>query len=367
MKCIFCGKSAGFFKREHSECRAIAESGKKYLQEWIDYVFECRDCMNITDIIVDTVAKFNIPMEMVKKLFLESWNKKVLDAFADGEIDAEEIKILQEMLIALRIDPSDFQKSQQWQQLMAYGKRKISNLIDSLFKRSNEFAIEEEINNIAQLYGFDQAVIKQCALECWKRFLNNAFDDGVLDEFEEAQLNKVADFFDFNESDVQPYRMKIVKGAILRDVLNGVIPQRLNITNQLPIVLQKNESVIWLYNNVSAYEDRIRRHYTGGSVGLSVRVAKGVYLRSGSFKGHPVETTETTMIGNGCLIVTNKTIFWISSSKSIKIPLKKLVSVIPRSDGLILQKDGVSAKPLTLVLDDPWFICNLITNLNLIQ
>ena len=73
------------------------------------------------------------------------------------------------------------------------------------------------------------------------------------------------------------------------------------------------------------------------------------------------------MIGNGCLIVTNKTIFWISSSKSIKIPLKKLVSVIPRSDGLILQKDGVSAKPLTLALDDPWFICNLITNLNLIQ
>ena len=195
MKCIFCGKSAGFFKKEHAECRAIAEHGKKYLQEWIDYVFECRDCMNVTDIIVDTVAKFNIPIEMVKKLFLESWNKKVLDAFADGEIDADEIKILQEMLIALRIAPDDFQKSPQWQMLMEYGKRKISNLIDSFFKRHDELAIGEEINTIVKLYGFDKAVIKQCALECWKRFLNNAFDDGVLDEFEEKQLNKVADFF----------------------------------------------------------------------------------------------------------------------------------------------------------------------------
>ena len=159
----------------------------------------------------------------------------------------------------------------------------------------------------------------------------------------------------------------MVKGIILREVMEGITPNRFKIKNQLPVVLQNKETVIWLYNNVCAYEDKVRKHYVGGSSGFSVRIARGVYWRSGAIKGQPVETTETVKIGIGCLIITNKNIFWISSSKSIKIPANKIVSIIPRSNGVVLQKDGATAKPISFILDDPWFICNLIRNLNLLQ
>lgn len=122
-----------------------------------------------------------------------------------------------------------------------------------------------------------------------------------------------------------------------------------------------------MFNDVTAYENKTRRHYAGGYAGLSIRVAKGVYCRSGGFKGYPIETTETVCMGSGDFIITNKHVFWVSVAKSIKIPIKKILTVMPCSQGIILQKDGVTAKPQTFVTNDSWFTYNLISNLNLIQ
>lgn len=367
MKCIFCGKSAGFFKREHPECRAIAESAKKYLRECIDYIYTNRDCMNISEVVTNSISQYHIPQAMADDLFMECWNAKVLEAFEDGVLEDDELKILREMCTALNIDRKKLSESPQWKMLMAHGKDSMMNLIDTAIKNKDFSTLKERIAAIENSYGFSKETIKQYALEAWKRVLDKAFEDGILDRYEERLLTSLANFFDFSESEIKQYNEKIVKGAILREVMEGITPNRLNISGKLPVVLQNKETVIWISNNVWAYEDKIRRHYVGGSTGVSVRVAKGVYLRSGSFKGYPVETTETVQIGRGSLIITNKHLFWLSPSRSIKIPAKKIISVIPCSDGIILQKDGVSAKPFSFIVDDPWFVCNLISNLNLLQ
>ena len=367
MKCIFCGKSAGFLKREHPECRALAETAKKYLRECIDYIYTNRDCMNIAEVISDTITRYHIPPKMADALFMECWNAKVMSAFEDGIIEPDEIKILKEMLGPLNIKPGKLSRSPQWKRLMNYGRHHVSVIIDEAISSRDLSNLNERISAIADLYGFGKEAVKPYALESWKRFLDKAFDDGVLDEDEENLLEELADIFDFTEADIGPYNVKMVKGAILREVMEGIVPKRLTITNQLPVLLQSGESVIWVYNDVPAYEDKIRRDYVGSSTGFSVRVARGVYLRSGAFRGRPVETTETIKIGSGSLIITNKNIFWISPRRSIKIPVRKLISATPCSNGVILQKDGATAKPLMLILEDPWFTCNLISNLNLLQ
>lgn len=367
MKCIFCGKSAGFLRREHPECRAVAENAKKYLRECIDYIYANRDCMNISEVVADTVARYNIPQKMVDNLFIECWNAKVVSAFADGILEADELKILREMLVALNIDPKKLSKSSEWKRLMEHGKASVKGLIYAAMKNKDLSTVRKRVAAISDSYGFSKETIKQYAFEAWKSFLTEAFEDGILDEDEEHILKDLAEIFDFAESDIEQDNVKIVKGAILREVMEGITPRRVNVTNQLPVILQNKESVIWISNDVLAYEDKKRRYYVGGSTGFSVRVARGVYLRSGAFRGHPVETTETVKIGSGCLVVTNKHIFWFSPYRCIKIPAKKLVSVVPYSDGVVLQKDGVTARPLMLKLDDPWFISNLISNLNLLQ
>lgn len=366
MKCIFCGKSAGLFKKEHPECRAVAEQVKRYLRECIDSVYANRNCMNISEVIAETTSQYHIPQGMIDKLFIECWNAKVLAAFEDGMLEADELKILREMLTALDIDPQTVAASPQWKMLMAHGKSAVMGAIDSAVKSKDLSALGKKIAAIADAYGFNDQNIKSFALEAWRNILDKAFEDGVLSRDEERMLNESARVLGLAESDIRQYNTKIVKGAILREVLEGITPHRLTVTNHLPVMLQNQESVIWLSNGVAAYENKTSRHYVGGSTGFSVRVASGVYLRSGAFRGDPVETTETVSLGKGSLIITNKNVFWVSPQRSIKIPVKKIVAVMPCSDGLILQKDGVTAKPLILIPDDPWFICNLVSNLNLL-
>lgn len=368
MKCKYCGEPAGFFKTIHPECKKAAENGQNYIRECIDYIYAHRDCMNIAEVIDDTVKRYHIPQKIVKPLLLECWNAKVVDALADGVVSDDEIKILREMLLPFGISRKEIEECEEGKKLLAYGQTSIRRILNQAMQTRSLATMNADVSNVATAYGFDQATVKHNVIACWKEFLDDSFNDGILDEDIEQLLTRVSDLFDFDEHDIGEYHEKIVKGAVLRDVLNGITRCRLNITNQTPIMLQKNEVILWLFNNTAAYEDKTRRYYTGGSAGVSFRVAKGVYLRTGAFKGYPVETTETVCLGHfGCFIVTNKHVFWISSAKSIKIPVKKIISVMPCSNGVIIQKDGVTAKSQTFVTSDPWFTYNLISNLNLVQ
>jgi hypothetical protein len=52
----------------------------------------------------------------------------------------------------------------------------------------------------------------------------------------------------------------------------------------LPFVFQKDEKLIWVFQNVEFYEEHTRTEYQGGSIGGSVRIARGFYLRTSAFR-----------------------------------------------------------------------------------
>jgi hypothetical protein len=60
------------------------------------------------------------------------------------------------------------------------------------------------------------------------------------------------------------------------------------------------------------------------------------------------------------------TAYFAGPKKSLRMPYSKLVSVEPYSDGVGLQKDGASAKPMTFTPLDGWFAYNLIKNLSVL-
>ena len=95
-----------------------------------------------------------------------------------------------------------------------------------------------------------------------------------------------------------------------RDVLNGVIPRRTNVEGNLPINLQKNEEVVWVFPSCEYLEDTTRREYVGHSQGMSFRIMKGVYYRVGGFKGRPIDRTERVHIDTGIVGPTNEHIFF---------------------------------------------------------
>lgn len=157
----------------------------------------------------------------------------------------------------------------------------------------------------------------------------------------------------YQDSDIA----KVGQAAVLRDLQNGIYP----VCNvQLPIILAKNEHVLWAYNGVSMYMEKIERETVGRSGGFSFRVCKGVTYRVGQFNGHPVEHSRMNLEGNGALIVTNKNLIFYSQQKNNKVPFNKIVGITPYSDGIEVHKDG-NAKRLTFQGFDSWFIMNLLS------
>jgi hypothetical protein len=150
----------------------------------------------------------------------------------------------------------------------------------------------------------------------------------------------------------------------LRDVLNGIIPQRVSVDGNLPINFQKGEQVIWAFSNSSYLEDKTRRQYVGISKGVSIRVMKGVYYRAGAFKGHAVEHTERVHVDNGWVAITNKNIYFAGPRKSLRLPYSKIISFEPFRDGIGVIRDAATARPQIFVTGNGWFTYNLVTNLS---
>src|SRR5690606_38189287 len=141
------------------------------------------------------------------------------------------------------------------------------------------------------------------------------------------------------------------------------LPSRLNIDGQLPFNLQKSEQLVWVFQGVDYYEQKTRTRYVGGSQGVSIRIAKGVYYRTGAFKGERVQTAETIHADTGLMGLTNKHIYFAGSAKRFRVAYNKIVTFEPFSDGIGIQKDTQSAKPQSFCTHDGWFTYNLVTNL----
>jgi hypothetical protein len=130
------------------------------------------------------------------------------------------------------------------------------------------------------------------------------------------------------------------------------------------IILERGEAVIWTFNFAAYLTMRNRTQYVGASFGTSVRVMKGLYFRAGTFRGEPVKTQELSQEDIGSLILALRNVYFQSSTKALKIPIKKILSVHAYSDGLQLIRDGANAVPQIFKIDDPPFAADVIARLH---
>jgi hypothetical protein len=91
----------------------------------------------------------------------------------------------------------------------------------------------------------------------------------------------------------------------------------------------------------------VRMNYGGPTA--SIRIAKGVYYRTGSIGLNRVSEGYMHSFGMGVLGATNTRLLWVSPEKSISIPLQKIVMFEPYVDGLKVIKD--TGKPVLFVFD----------------
>ncbi len=207
--------------------------------------------------------------------------------------------------------------------------------------------------------------VRNALIQGWERAVDGFLSDDLLTPEEEQRLLSFGETFSLTHTDLDingAYR-RVVKAGILREITEGKLPQRLRVEGQVPFNLQKSEKLIWLFQDVAYHEHRTRRHYEGGYAGFSVRIARGLYFRTGAFKGHPVETEETAHIDSGLLGITNKHVYFSGPRRGFRIRYDKIVAFRAYLDGIGVQRDTVRAKPEAFVTGDGWFTYNLVVNL----
>lgn len=229
--------------------------------------------------------------------------------------------------------------------------------------------LKTSVEKIATANRIDDATLDTLILIGLERVLDKALEDKILPEEEEEplyrDLERLADCFSISKERLKQGSLfaKLVKNATLRDVFNKKIPERVNVVDSVPFNMQKTEKLVWLFKNVHYCEQKTRTQYVGGSQGVSIRIAKGLWYRTNAFKGERVQTSETVHIDTGYFGVTNKHLYFSGAKKGIRINYGKIVAFKPYLDGIGVQKDGVNAKTQSFITNDAQFTYNLITNL----
>ncbi len=200
-----------------------------------------------------------------------------------------------------------------------------------------------------------------------KLVMDDFLEDDLLSEQEEDTITTFINKSQQGVNELDGYGgvMSLMKASALRHVLNGKVPE--NIPDfQMPIHFNfmKSEEMVWAFSNVQYYKEVTRRSYQGGHQGFSVRVAKGLYYRTGAFKGHPVEEKNMEYQDTGIMVLTTKHIYFGSYENMFRVKYNKIVAFTPYDDGLGIMKDTQRAKPMVFKLEDGWMAYNLAINLS---
>ena len=135
-----------------------------------------------------------------------------------------------------------------------------------------------------------------------------------------------------------------LQSKILAIIQEGKVPD-MGLSVSVPFKLLKNERWILAAEGVVYAEMRVKREVVGRSAGASVRVMKGVSVRTSGSKGTPVESDVLTPRGEGTFALSTRHVFF-SGERSFRIPLNKIVSVQPTPPrGLEIVRDRANAMP----------------------
>ena len=199
----------------------------------------------------------------------------------------------------------------------------------------------------------------------WGQAVEAAMDDHFLSNEEKRALNGYRAHHNLSAHQLDGsghftrFRMMNLLNALSE---HGVVPRFDRRRVRPPFNLMKSEELLWLFSGTDYLELVTSREFRGGSLGVSFRVAKGVYVRPGAFRGRSVESSSVQHTDSGTLGITTKHIYFKGNRKSFRVRLEKIVSFDPYEDGLGIMRDTARAKPEIFRMGgtDAWFLLNII-------
>lgn len=191
-----------------------------------------------------------------------------------------------------------------------------------------------ELRRIAHLHGLSDQDIRRASIRAATIYANFFLQDGFLDPQEEVRLQLVFSKLGVTLADVdQSIAHAIQLGKHVQLIAAGQLP--VIHPSQLPVAVSPAETVHAIAY-CSIFEDRVvARQTVGGSVGMRFRVAKGVSVGVGGFRGVSVPITQNQCVSNGPLLLTSFGARYMGSAKGFQKSWSKIAGVNPCADGIV--------------------------------
>lgn len=358
--CKYCGQSAGLFSKAHKECEA------KHAQGVGEFSSICADFFNGGASYSDVATK-RISLQSTAFLSDEDVAQigdSAIRTYTDSirrPYTPRQLNAVDNFISALGVSYGNINRTGA---VDCFAQKLLKGFMVDFFtdhlslpaaqsrcqKVISTLPISNEAENEAYFYVLNKAA-------------HNFLKDGMITDDEQRKIDEYVSTLalpmtnlpsTLNGSEIE----KLAQASILKNFERGVLPAKVF---SAPIMLGRGETILWTFNGVTLYQEKIEREWVGRNRGLSFRVCKGVYYRTGGSKGHAVEHSTMQPLGTGSLFITNKNLIFHSMMKAVKIPYKKIVGITPYSDGIEVHRDGATAKRMTMQGFDPWFVMNLMS------
>lgn len=358
--CKYCGQDAGFFSHTHKECEEKHEQGIKSLEEGIHRYL--KDALTIRNL-MGTVSKLKRD-NYITESDLALSSAKCIDEFTEQThwpFHSHQLDLIKDYINSIGV---------------SYQSINVNGSLDKLSQKmirgflAEYFTGQKPLQRVLQICQQIMSVLPLSSTQKQDTYLymlnqaaENYMKDRLLTDDEQQRIDEYMQTLGLSVSNLPPQFQgseisRIEQTKMLKLLQQGGLPQ----TNiQAPVLLGKGEVVLWCYDGVTMWQEKVKREFVGGHSGFTFRIIKGVNYRVGNFKGHPVEHSYMDDAGTGSLYITNKHIIFHSTERSTKIPYKKIIGLNPYQDGMGVQCDGANAKKLVFQGFDCSFVLNIMS------
>jgi hypothetical protein len=185
--------------------------------------------------------------------------------------------------------------------------------------------------------------------------LNGVIQERLITEAEETRINELRAAFSIGAEEFTGIEDRLLKIAILRDLEAGLVPDRVELPDNLPIRLGQQDKVLWIFNHVANYPVPQSRQTP---VPRSRADARGRYHVPETERR--LRTGKTAVTWSDDLLVATRGVYLISPNGIDPIPAARITSLDLYSDGIRIEFKNSGPQTRMFLLDDPWFAANLI-------
>lgn len=358
--CKYCGKSAGLFFHSHKECEEKHDQGKTIMEGAMrSYFRNTTQIGELRTVITNVSQNFFISLEDISSSSgkcIDEWTNTIHWPFHSSQLAR-----VKDFLDNIGVPYQAINSSGALDRLC---QKMLRGFMAEYF--TNQKTLQRAIQISRQVMNTlpisrqqEQNAYYEMLGQAGKNFLKN----GSMTPIEQQKVDEYVSTLGLSlinlPASLQGSHIEeLGQSSILGDLQAGRHPRY--VVNA-PIILAKGEDALWCYNNVTMYQEKVKREMVGSHSGFSFRVMKGVTYRTGGFKGHPIETSYMENMGLGSLYVTNKNIIFMGQTRSIKVPYSKIIGINPYSDGMEVQRDGNNVKRLVFQGFDCSFVLNVLT------